>query len=159
MKNDQIETIIDKSMTVRGDLFFKGKTVLGGKIEGTIRGDRILVEESGTIIGTVTVVDLECHGQVSGDIYSQTLLIGEKASIKGNLNTNQLVVRSGAALDCTVTENTQQKTASDASGNKVVTSKIVTDKVAAKKVVEPKVVEPKVVANKKTDQNAGGPGF
>ncbi len=107
-KKNLTENIIDENMIIHGDIKFKGKTVLCGKVEGTISGDNLHVSETGILQGDATVTEMICHGRITGNIHSLSLSIGSKASVSGGICTGNLEIQSGANMDCTISKNKEQ---------------------------------------------------
>jgi len=105
-KNNQLTSIIFDNMIIKGDVSFKGRTIISGKVEGNVTGDDMKVTKTGVIDGDVTLTNLECNGQLTGDIIAKTVLLRATALIKGRIKTNDLRIEQGAVLDCTICKKT-----------------------------------------------------
>ena len=114
-----ITSILDEGVCVTGDISFKGKARVDGRIEGNVRGDYLILSESGIIIGDIEVEVVICQGRVDGNIKAKKLHAQQAAKICGNLDVIDLTVDSGASLkgevkahsqDLRVVEGTAQST-------------------------------------------------
>ena len=103
-----ISSILAKDMRVNGELHFKGKARLDGIVEGNIRGEHLVLSESGKIYGDIELISLICHGTVEGNIKAQQVTIHETAAIHGNLAATSLTVEPGARLHGEITSSQQQ---------------------------------------------------
>lgn len=105
--SDVITTIISKDMRITGEMSFKGKTRIDGLIEGNIKGDHLVLSESGKVHGDLELVTLICHGSIEGNVKAQQVTAHSSASLKGNLIATSLTVESGAKLNGEVSSSSQ----------------------------------------------------
>jgi cytoskeletal protein CcmA (bactofilin family) len=103
-----ISSILAKDMRVIGELRFKGKARLDGIVEGNIKGEHLVLSESGRVQGDLDLVSLICHGTVEGNIKSQQLAMHRTASVHGSLVAISLTVEPGARLNGEITSSQQQ---------------------------------------------------
>ena len=94
-----ISSIISNEMQISGEVHFAGKARIDGTLEGDIRGEYLILSETGQIHGNLTLDTLVCHGSVQGDIQANTVTIHPTASIQGRLAADNLTVEPGAAID------------------------------------------------------------
>jgi len=99
VENEAISSIIDKSMTVRGEISFKGKARIDGAINGNIEGEHLILSESGKVIGDVSVTSLNCYGSLEGNVTANILTARKNCSIHGKLTAESLTVEPGAAIE------------------------------------------------------------
>ena len=92
-------------MRVSGELNFKGKARLDGIVEGNIRGESLVLSESGRVHGDLELVNLICHGTVEGNIKAQQVTIHETAYIHGKVVATSLTVEPGARLNGEITSS------------------------------------------------------
>lgn len=103
-KPARIDTLIARSVRVNGDLEFAGGLHLDGQVAGDVRGDpqaptSLSVSESGSIEGSVAVVDLVLHGAVRGDIVARgRVILGASARVAGNLHYGVIEMTLGAQI-------------------------------------------------------------
>lgn len=113
--SEAISSIISKDMRLTGELTFKGKARIDGTVEGNIRGEHLVLSETGKVYGDLELVSLICHGTVEGNIKAQQVTTLSTAFLKGNLAAASLTVEPGARLNGEITASEQQheKTATD----------------------------------------------
>jgi cytoskeletal protein CcmA (bactofilin family) len=102
-----INSILDEGMVVAGDVSFKGKARVDGRIEGNVSGDYLILSETGIIIGDIQVEVVVCQGRVDGNIKTEKLHAQQAAKISGSLDVNDLTVDSGASLNGDVKAHSQ----------------------------------------------------
>ena len=98
VESEAISSIIDKSMTIKGEISFKGKARIDGTINGNIEGEHLILSESGRINGDIAVVSFNCYGHIEGNIKANMLTARKSCSITGKLEAGSLTVEPGAAM-------------------------------------------------------------
>jgi cytoskeletal protein CcmA (bactofilin family) len=104
-----ITTIISKDMRIAGEMSFKGKTRIDGIIEGNIKGEHLVLSESGKVYGDLELVTLLCHGSIEGNVKAQQVTAYSSSSLKGNLVATSLTVESGAKLNGEISSSSQSQ--------------------------------------------------
>ena len=104
---DVISSIISNDMRVTGEMSFKGKARVDGIVDGNIKGEHLVLSESGKVQGDLELVTLICHGSIEGNVKAQQVTAHASSSIKGNLVATSLTVESGAKLNGEVSSSTQ----------------------------------------------------
>ena len=99
VENEAISSIIDKSMHVKGEISFKGKARIDGKINGNIEGEHLILSETGEVTGDVSVSSLNCYGSLDGNVKANILTARKNCSIHGKLVAESLTVEPGAAIE------------------------------------------------------------
>ena len=99
---DTISSIVDRNMTITGELRFKGKARIDGTVNGTIDGEHLILGKSGRINGDIEVVTFVCHGTLDGNVNADTVTARKNCSIHGSVSATNLVVEPGASLDSEV---------------------------------------------------------
>lgn len=102
-----INSILDEGMSVSGDVSFKGKARVDGRIEGNVNGDYLILSESGVVVGDIEATVVVCQGHVDGNIKAEKLHAQKAAKISGSLNIVDLTVDSGASLSGDVKAHSQ----------------------------------------------------
>ncbi len=97
-KNDPISSIIGQDMTLTGDLAFKSKIQIDGKIDGNLNGDSLILSATGKIEGDVDVKSITCYGQINGNVKAGVLFLKKSGIINGRVETSDLSVESGGIL-------------------------------------------------------------
>lgn len=108
---DVISSILAKDLRVTGELSFKGKARIDGIVDGNIKGEHLVLSESGKVHGDLDLVSLICHGTVEGNIKAQQVTTHRTAFIHGSLVATSLTVEPGARLKGEITSSQQQPSA------------------------------------------------
>lgn len=94
-----ISSIIDANMVMKGELIFEGKARIDGTVEGNIKGEHLILSESGKITGDVQVTTFVCHGALEGNVKASLVTARKNCSIHGRIESNSLTVEPGAGLN------------------------------------------------------------
>jgi len=90
--------IIGQEMQLDGNISFKGKLRLDGRVQGNIRGDYLIMGEKGLVVGDVLVNTFICAGRVEGNVSVKKFQISASGVINGKVEASDLEVESGACL-------------------------------------------------------------
>jgi len=104
---DADTSIIGKEMMMVGDVSFKGKLRLDGKIKGNVKGDCFILGETGNVTGDISVDSFTCQGQVDGNVNAKKLHVITDGTINGKVEATDLSVESGAALNGEIKSRTK----------------------------------------------------
>ncbi|CAG35727.1 bactofilin family protein [Desulfotalea psychrophila] len=96
---EAIASIIDKSMTITGEISFKGKTRIDGTVIGNIRGEHLILSESGKIEGNLQLDSFNCFGSLLGNIKTGLLTARKDCCIVGTIESTSLTVEPGAGIE------------------------------------------------------------
>lgn len=105
---EAITSLLGKDLRLNGELRFTGKARLDGIVEGNIRGEHLVLSETGRVHGDLELVSLVCHGTVEGNIRAQQVTAHKTASVHGNLTATSLSVEPGARLHGEITSSQRQ---------------------------------------------------
>ena len=106
--NEAISSVICKNMRITGELHFTGKARIDGTIEGNIKGEHLILSDTGRVKGDLELISLVCHGSVEGNIKAQEVTVHAKSNIHGNLAAENLSVEPGAKLSGEISAASQQ---------------------------------------------------
>lgn len=98
VESEAISSIIDKSMTIKGEVSFKGKARIDGTVNGNIDGEHLILSETGKVNGDITVSSFNCYGALEGNVKANMLTARKNCSIRGKLEAGSLTVEPGAAI-------------------------------------------------------------
>lgn len=112
--NEAISSVISKDMRITGELRFTGKARIDGTIDGNIKGEHLILSESGKVHGDLELTSLVCHGSIEGNVKAQDVTIHTTASLHGNLAAENLSVEPGAKLSGEITSSSRDKQAKPA---------------------------------------------
>ncbi|MEA2084475.1 MAG: polymer-forming cytoskeletal protein [Thermodesulfobacteriota bacterium] len=104
---EAISSIIGVGMTVNGDITFKGKMKVDGKIIGNVKGEHLVLSNTGMITGDVDTDILICQGRVEGNVKVKKLTVMKEGGINGKLEAVELEVEFGASLNGEIKARTQ----------------------------------------------------
>lgn len=107
-EGEAISSIIDKSMTITGEIAFKGKAMIDGSINGNINGEHLILSKSGKIVGDIHVASFTCHGELQGNIQASIVVARKECAIRGKLEAGSLTVEPGALLDGEIHASTRE---------------------------------------------------
>lgn len=105
IKSAQIDTLIGKNTTVKGDLHYRGGLHIEGKVQGNLIADSnektvLIVSEKGFVEGDVKGPVVILNGTIEGNVYSTaTLEMARHAKVKGNVYYNLLEMEVGAKVN------------------------------------------------------------
>ncbi|MGL1932693.1 MAG: polymer-forming cytoskeletal protein [Desulfotalea sp.] len=97
--SEVIASIIDKSMTINGEIVFKGKTRIDGVVNGNIKGDHLILSESGSIKGDIESSSFSCFGKQEGNITTDILTARKGCYMTGKIIAKSLTVEPGAQIE------------------------------------------------------------
>ncbi|MCX5865192.1 MAG: polymer-forming cytoskeletal protein [Deltaproteobacteria bacterium] len=106
--SEMITSVIGTDMQLAGDISFKGKLRLDGKAEGNIRGEYLILGETGMISGDIVVDTFVCSGRVEGTVNVKKLYVVKSGFIQGKVETMDLAVESGAVLNGEIKSRSQE---------------------------------------------------
>ena len=98
VESEAISSIIDKSMTIKGELSFKGKARIDGTINGNIEGEHLILSETGKVIGDINVSSFNCYGSLEGNVKATMLTARKNCSLHGKIEAGNLTVEPGASI-------------------------------------------------------------
>ncbi|HHB75915.1 MAG TPA: polymer-forming cytoskeletal protein [Desulfobulbus sp.] len=127
VSKEAISCIISKEMHIIGEIDFSGKARIDGTVDGNIKGEYLVLSETGRVNGNVELGALICHGTIEGDIDARLVTAHNTASIKGKLTSANLTVEPGASLEGEI-HSTNSKNTAPVKGKTAGTGKDMQDK-------------------------------
>ena len=105
---------ISQGTTVEGDIKAQSDIRIDGILTGTLQAaGRVIIGPTGKIDGKVSCKDAVIEGQFIGQLrVSELLNVKDTARIEGDIQTNKLLVQSGAIfnVNCNMGGGSQSKT-------------------------------------------------
>lgn len=111
-ESEAISSIIDKSMTINGEISFQGKTRIDGIINGNIDGEHLILSASGKVTGDITVSSFNCFGTLEGNARANIITARKDCTMHGKLEAGSLTVEPGATIDGEIKAATKDLTSS-----------------------------------------------
>ena len=116
IKSSKIDTLVGHGIEITGSIKFSGGLHLDGKVIGDISAEDntvnsvLVISESGSVEGDVSVAFAVINGEVKGSVYaSQKLELSPKARIVGDVHYNLLEMASGAEVNGKMMHEAEQK--------------------------------------------------
>ncbi len=100
---EEMNAYIGPGLKLEGHLVFSGQAKFEGEFEGELKGDRLIIGESGTIRGGVEASEIICFGRIEGRITARVLHLKKTARVKGEILSERLSVEEGAKLQGKIT--------------------------------------------------------
>ena len=99
--NDAAVTILTSACHFNGKLYCKGSSRIGGKIEGEILSEGLLIiEEEANINASIKAEEVIIQGKVNGKLEAKIRVeLTESSSYEGDIFTPNLIVREGAKFN------------------------------------------------------------
>lgn len=97
---DKLNRIVDGAL-IRGDMTVITSIRIDGTVEGNINcAAKLVLGESGKIVGNVLSHNAEIEGHIEGELVIQErLVLKSTARITGNINTQSIIIEEGALFD------------------------------------------------------------
>ena len=97
-------TLIAAGTEIRGDIHFKGRLHVDGKIEGAIRGEgaqaMLTLSAHASVTGEVQAPHIVINGAITGDVTaSERLELASNARVEGNVYYKLLEMSAGAQIN------------------------------------------------------------
>lgn len=96
-------SIIEKGMLVEGMVNGKGRLVINGTVNGSLKGDTIIISEQGRVFAEAEADAMTIGGIFDGKAQTKnTLEILSTGKCSGEIQCKDLVVEAGAVLNAKV---------------------------------------------------------
>jgi len=96
--DQEIKTLISAGTIFEGNITVpEGITRIDGKVVGNINGNGcVIIGESGSVKGDLSVDSLIAYGEISGNIKARSVELKNGSKVLGNLEVSELYVEKGA---------------------------------------------------------------
>ena len=122
-RQPKLDTIIGPETILKGDLASKGTVKVDGQIEGNVSADCLIIGDEGNLIGDVTAREIVVGGRVTGNIHAADGVdIQCKGEVYGDIFSARLTIAEGARFDGRSTMQLQKKISYN--GEDIITSEI-----------------------------------
>ena len=106
----EANSVLGNGMTFEGDISGVGQLVIEGTVKGDVRVSHVLINQNGSVEGTVHADVLEVRGKVTGAIVAKQVHLHASSRVEGDITQEQLTVDRGAWFSG---RSTQAKRAED----------------------------------------------
>ena len=98
--NHSGKSLVGETLQIEGDIRSSGHVDISGLINGNVFVSNLTVNETGSIRGSIEASSIEINGHIEGKILADTIIIGSKAIIKGDVVfRSTLKTEEGADID------------------------------------------------------------
>ncbi len=94
-----VPSIVSENTRIKGDIISDGIIHVDGQVEGDISCEELIIGVKGSVSGSVTVVNLQLHGILSGRASADNLFIAKSAKLIGDATHNTIAIEPGAYID------------------------------------------------------------
>lgn len=92
-------TIISHDLRIEGEITSTGLIEIEGNINGTIKGNSVILREGCFVEGTIIAESISIRGKFDGTIRAKNIDITNKAKVTGTIEYGSLCVEDGASID------------------------------------------------------------
>ena len=93
-------SVVSAECYFQGTLSVQGSLRVDGTLEGSVDNARqVIVGEGGKIVGDVTAATIVCGGEIEGNVCAEMLEVLGKASIKGDIRAQKMIVEEGGRIE------------------------------------------------------------
>ena len=112
--NHSGRSLVGETLQIEGDIRSSGPVDVSGLINGNVFVSEMVINETGSIRGSLEANSVEINGHVEGKITADVVIIGKSAVIKGDIFfKNTLKTEEGADIDGYIKRASNGKTNSD----------------------------------------------
>jgi len=124
---------VGETMQLEGDLRSSGSVDVAGLINGNIFVSDMVIDEAGSVRGSIEANTIEINGHVEGKILADVVIVGRNAVIKGDIFfKSTLKTEEGADIDGYIKRMNKGKTNTD-------------EDIAIESIVESEDLDPRIV--------------
>lgn len=112
---DRLNRIVEGTKII-GDILSESNLRIDGEVKGNVStSSKVVIGESGMIIGNLTCQDADIEGKIEGNLRIESLLVlREQSKVYGEIHTTKLHVEEGAVFlgECKMTTAGPQRSVS-----------------------------------------------
>ncbi len=92
-------TILARDLQIEGTIASTGLIEIEGHINGTVKGNSVIIREGGSMEGDLFAESLSIKGNFNGNIKAKNISVSSKAKLTGFIEYGSLSVEDGACID------------------------------------------------------------
>jgi cytoskeletal protein CcmA (bactofilin family) len=97
-------SIIDKGLTVNGEISTNGRLIVKGTVKGKLIGETVIIAEEGSVLAETKVGSMTVGGKFEGEVRAlNELIVLSTGNCSGKVACKNLVVEAGGILNAEVT--------------------------------------------------------
>ncbi len=101
-EQQRASSFIGEKMEIRGQVLCRGELVIAGRVEGTLRAQKVHLLASGRVHGKMACQSLLCSGRLEGAVLAGKVTFLATAEQYGQIRMKALELQQGAQYDCLV---------------------------------------------------------
>ncbi len=103
-KKEENFSILDKGLTLEGNLSFTGKMIIKGSVKGTVEGETVVIGEEGSVYADMKASSVTIGGMFEGKVRAlKEMVVLSTGNCNGEVVCKDLVVEPGGVLNAKVT--------------------------------------------------------
>lgn len=96
-------SIIDHNLSVYGDIKGRGTLMIKGELQGTVKGETIVIAREGSVKAVMSAISVTIGGVFDGEVSAEKeLVILSTGNCSGKVVCGDIVVESGGILNAEV---------------------------------------------------------
>ncbi len=95
----RVPSIISPDLKIVGDLKCTGDIQIDGTIEGSVKGDQIIIGERAKIEGSIVAETVRIFGTVNGQVRAKTIHLDKTGTVIGAIASEILAIEAGAYFE------------------------------------------------------------
>ena len=103
------QSIIGKGVIFKGKISNASTIEINGRVEADIKSEKITVGKSATLEGSIQSELVVISGNYQGKIKAESVWLTDSSVIAGEINYKSLQMDRGAALNCKIVHNWDEK--------------------------------------------------
>lgn len=92
-------SIIAGDLDILGNLISEGTVDIEGRVQGNVKGERVLIRKEGRVLGDVTGEIVHIYGQVRGLVKARDVHLYSTCKVEGTIMHELLSIEDGAFVD------------------------------------------------------------
>ena len=94
-----VPSIISHDLKIVGDLKCTGDIQIDGTIEGSVKGNQIIIGERAKVEGSIVAEKVRIFGTVNGQIRAKTVHLDKTGKVVGDIAHDNLTIEAGAYFE------------------------------------------------------------
>jgi len=95
----RVPSIISPDLKIVGDLKCTGDIQIDGKIEGSVKGNQIIIGERAKVEGSIVAETVRIFGAVNGQVRAKTVHLYKTCKVIGDIAHDNLTIEAGAYFE------------------------------------------------------------
>ncbi len=99
-ESSKVESFLGEESDFHGEFVVKGTMIIAGHVDGRVKADCVIVNESASIKGEVTAPKIVVSGRFEGNLQAQEILeVKSTGKVLGEIITNKFSVMEGGEIN------------------------------------------------------------